>query len=377
MASYELWLTDDQGLRIAQLTTITRLVASRVVNKIGWFSIDMPLSFDPNLIRPDRMVQVWRQPTGGAMSLWQVYFIRKWIFQTRGSEQVVTLEGPDIKDLLRRRIAAAYTGLLVDIEVDVEADLMMQLLVAASEVDGVEPIPDAGTRVWENFSVFTTGVGVGPILSTSLSWEKLLTGSGSGLLPKIANAARGAGTEIFFDVVPNVITGSSISFQFRTTINQPGSNVSDRVVFDQQRGNMRDPRLEYDYSEEENYIYAGGQGEGSARNVQQVYDSDRYNASIWNRCEGFGDARNQNTDDGVREAGRAALEEGRPRIRFSATPVDTAGTRFGIDWDFGDKVRSRYRNVEFNTIIRAVTISVDTNSEESIQARLDFEGPVA
>jgi hypothetical protein len=140
---------------------------------------------------------------------------------------------------------------------------------------------------------------------------------------------------------------------------------------------MREPSLEYDYSKEENYIYAAGQGEGTARNVQQVSDSDRYLLSIWNRCEGFADARNQTADNGVREAGRAALETGRPRIRFAATPVDTAGTRFGIDWDFGYKVRSRYKNVEFDTIIRAVTISLDGNRRETIQARLDFEGLVS
>ncbi len=191
----------------------------------------------------------------------------------------------------------------------------------------------------------------------------------------LANAAREAGTEVFFSIEPNVVTGSSISFQFRTTINQPGQDVTSRVVFDQRRGNMREPSLEYDYSEEENYIYAAGQGEETARNIQQVYDTERYSASIWNRCEGFADARNQTADNGVREAGRAQLEEGRPRIRASATPVDTAGTRFGIDWDFGDKVRWRYKNIEFDTIIRAVTISVE-NKREQIQARLDFEGLV-
>jgi len=171
-----------------------------------------------------------------------------------------------------------------------------------------------------------------------------------------------------------VVTGSSLTLQFQTKINQPGQDVTSFVLFDQARGNMREPSLEYDYSEEENYIYAAGQGEGAARNVQQGYDADRYNASIWNRCEGFADARNQTASNGVIAAGNSALEEGRPRIRFTAQPVDTAGTRFGIDWNFGDKVRSRYKNVEFDTIIRAVTISLDSNRKETIQARLDFEG---
>jgi len=372
--SYELWLTSDTGVRIAQLTTGTTFQASRVTNGIGWFATQMPISFNINNIRLDRMIQLWRQPSGGTMSLWNVYFLRKWIFSTEGSREVVTLEGPDKNDLLRRRIVAAFSGTAQATKTDF-ADDMMKEVVTQSIADGVAPTPTAGTRVWSNLSI-QADASVGPTITKSFPFDKLLAGSGSGVLSVLAKAAREAGTEVFFDIVPNVVTGSSITFQFRTTINQPAQDVTDRVVFDQQRGNMRDPVLEYDYSEEENYIYGAGQGEGTARNIQQVYDTARYGASIWNRCEGFADARNQTSDDGVREAGRAGLEEGRPRIRFTATPVDTAGTRFGIDWNFGDKVKSRYKNVEFDTIIRAVSISVE-NKRETIQARLDFEGLVS
>jgi len=371
--NHELWLTNDTGVRIAQLTTGTTFQASRVVNGIGWFSMQMPISFDINNIQLDRMIQLWRQPSGGTMALWNVYFLRKWIFETQGSREMVTLEGPDINDLLRRRIVAAYAGSAQASKTDF-ADDMMKEVVTQSIANGVAPTPDAGTRVWANLSI-QADASAGPTITKSFPFDKLLSGSGSGVLSVLAQGAREAGTEVFFYVVPNVVTGSSITFQFRTTINQPGQDVTSRVVFNQPQGNIRDPRLEYDYSEEENYIYAAGQGENADRNVKQIYDTDRYNASIWNRCEGFADARNQSADDGVREAGRVQLNEGKPRIRFTATPVDTVGTRFGIDWDFGDKVRSRYKNVEFDTIIRAVTISVE-NKREAIQARLDFEGLV-
>lgn len=370
---HELWLTSDTGVRIAQLTTGVTFQASRVTNGIGWFAMNMPLSFDINNIRLDRMIQLWRQPSGGVMSLWNVYFLRKWKLATEGSREVVTLEGPDVNDLLRRRIVASYSGTAQATKTDF-ADDMMKEVVTESIADGVAPVPTAGTRVWSNLSI-QADASVGPTITRSFPFDKLLAGSGSGVLAVLAKAAREAGTEVFFSIEPDVVTGSSITFQFRTTVNQPGQDVTSRVVFDQARGNMRDPSLEYDYSEEENYVYAAGQGEGADRNIQQVYDTTRYSASIWNRCEGFADARNQTSDDGVREAGRANLEGSRPRIRFTAQPVDTAGTRFGIDWNFGDKVRSRYKNVEFDTIIRAVTLSV-ANKRETVQARLDFEGLV-
>ena len=54
-------------------------------------------------------------------------------------------------------------------------------------------------------------------------------------------------------------------------------------------------------------------------------------------------------------------------------PLDTRGTRFGRDWNFGDKVVARYRGFEFDAIIRAVTISVNGQGEETVQARLEWE----
>lgn len=371
MATYEVWLTSDAGVRLAQLTTFQRLAATRTTGKAGWFSLRTPRSLDMNLIFPDRLVQVWRAPKGGRLGLWRVYFLRKWTFETQGSDEILTLEGPDILDLLRRRIVAAYSGSSQADKTDF-ADDMMKAVVTESISDSFAPTPTAGTRIWANLSI-QPDFGLGPTITKSFSFDKLLSNSGQGVLGALAQASREAGTEVFFDIVPNVVSSNSITFQFQTFIRQPGQDMTSRVVFDQQRGNMKNPKLIYDYSEEENYIYSAGQGEGSARNIQQIYDTARYGTSIWNRCEGFTDARNQTTNDGVREAGRSTLEAGRPKVNFTATPVDTDGTQFGRDWDFGYKVKARYRNVEFDTIIRAVTISVDENGKEQIQAKLEFQ----
>ncbi len=171
-----------------------------------------------------------------------------------------------------------------------------------------------------------------------------------------------------------MVSSTSISFEFRTYTGQPGQDVSDRVVFAQESGNLGNPFLEYDYSTEVNYVYAGGQGEGEARNVQQVYDAARYGASHWNRSEGFADARNATTDAAVTAAGRALLEQGRPVRRFGGDPIDTQGTRFGVHWNYGDKVRAVYCDEEFDAIVRAVVIQVGDDGSEDVQARLEYEG---
>ncbi len=368
--NYEIWLTDDRGLRLAQLDTILGLTASKVDNKVSWFSLRVPSSFNINLIKMDNMIQVWHAPLGGRLRLWQVYFLRKCTFSNSGGKETIILEGPDIKDLLRRRIVAAYTGSPQASKTNF-ADDMMKEVVTQSIADGVAPSPSAGTRVWSNLSV-AGNVSLGPSITKSFAFDKLMTSSGQGVLSVLQKAAREAGTEVWFDIIPNVVSTNSISFIFQTYINQPGQDVSNRVVFNMQWGNLNNPQLVYDFSEEENYIYAAGPGERADRNVQQVYDSVRYNQSIWSRIEGFADARSQTANNQIREAGRAVLEEGKPKINFSATLIDTEGTRFGRDWDYGYRVITQYKNIQFSSIIRAVTISVDSKGEK-IQAKTEYE----
>ena len=361
---YELWLTTDRGVRLSLLDNAVWFSATRVVNGIGTFSMSLPPSFDASLLAPDRMVQVWRAPEGGRLSLWRVYFVRKWRFLTQGSRQVLLLWGRDGNDLLRRRIAAAFTDEAESEKTDF-ADDMMKEIVTEALADGVAPTPDAGTRAWPDLSV-QADLGIGPTLTRSFAWQRL-----DRLMSAIGQAAREAGTEVFFDIVPVVAGSDSISFEFRTYTGQPGADRAG-VVFDQERGNLKEPSLEFDYTNEVNYVYGGGQGQESEREVQQSYDAVRYSISQWNRCEGFVNASSQAEADGVREMARSAVEAGRPRRRFGAIPVDTEGTRFGRDWDHGDRVTARYRGFEFDTIIRVTNVTV-RDEHETVTARLEYE----
>jgi len=297
--------------------------------------------------------------------------LRKWRWEHLGGAEALTLYGPDMNDLLRRRGVAAFSG-TTDSEKTDEADDMMKELVTEALLDTALPIPAAGTRAWANLTV-APDVSLAPIITKGMAFRQLLDQYGSGLLPEIGQAAKEEGTAVFFAVRPNVITSNSINFIFETYINQPGMDVSDRVTFALEHGNLLEPYLEYDYEAEVNYVYAAGQGEDEARNVQQVYDAPRYGASIWNRCEGFADARDQELDNGVIAAGNALLREGKPLIRAGGTAMDTRGTRFGRDWDFGYRVTARYHTVEFDAIVRAVSLELDMSGRESVRARLEYD----
>ena len=383
MADYNLYLTTDTGVRIptsvdgtlATLNTATYFEASRVVTGVGSLYLELPRTFDIDLLKRDRMVQVWRAPRGGRMSLFRPYFIRRWRFSNRNGRDLIEVWGFDPNYLLTARIIANYSG-----ESDVTsfsseyADDIMKTLVTDSQSDALSPASTAGTRDWDNFSV-AGDLSDGPQLTLDRSWKSLLKMSGGGALPYISGASKVAGTEVFFDVAVSDVSTTSISFEFRTYTGQPGSDISsgsNRVLFDIRSGSLREPYLEYDYTDEISYVYAAGQGENDDRNVQQVSDSGRYLASAWNRREAFADARTQELDDAVREAGRAVLDAGQGKERFGGDLVDTEFTRFGLDWKWGDKVAAKYQNREFTPIIRVAVLKVE-NGRETIKARADTD----
>ena len=371
-AEYEIWLTTDKGVRLAPLNDVVWMQASRTANRIGYLSGRWPWTLDDNLIKPDHMVQVWRAPAGGRLKLWRPYLIRRWRFETGSQgDQFVYIGGRDPNELLRRRIVAHYANETNATASAEEADDLMKRIVTDSIADGSNPSVDAGTRVWGDLSI-AGDLTDGPQITKDFAWTKLLTRSGMGILPAIADASREAGTEVWFDVAVNSVSATSITFQFRTFTDQPGQDMTSKARFDEARGNLMQPALEYDHSEEENYIYAGGQGVEDDREIQQVYDADLYNVSQWNRCEAFEYATSQSAANGVREAGRARLREGRPVKRFEGEPVDTEATRFGLHWDFGDKVRARYRNEEFDAIVKNVVLHL-SRGVETISARMEYE----
>jgi len=196
------------------------------------------------------------------------------------------------------------------------------------------------------------------------------------LFDELANHSRQLGTRLYYDFVPVLQSDDTNGFDFRTFTGQPGRDRTydsgSPVIFGREYGNLEMGSLEYDWSEEENYIYAGGQGTEADRNIQEVSDTARVGASPWNRCEGFADARMSETDDAVVAQGRAALEEGRPRKTFDGILLDTPQARYGKDWEFGDLVTATYGGEQFDGVVSFVQVSVDENGQERVEARLDI-----
>lgn len=371
MASHELYLTDDKGHRLTGpngqvvLDDIYGGTFSKVANKVAPCNIQMPIAYY-DLMKLDRMIQYWRQPTGGRLSLFQVYFIRYWRARKRNDSWVLDVIGLDPLDLLRRRRIINYAGSTQTDKTDYADDMMKEIVDEQMVNDASDPAPDWGSRDWPDYSIQPDSSD-GPSITMAMAWKNTLDACQS-----IAEAARSEGTEVFFDVVP-IVTPTGITFEFRTKTGQPGQDVSAKVVFDEELGNLWDPELIFDAREEENYIYAGGMGQEADRNVQQAYDAARINVSQWNRCEGWAYASFQRVDNGVLQSANSRLDAKRPTKILKGRAVDMTGTRFGLHWNWGDRIKARVLGEEFTTIVRAVTIELDDRGRERVDPQLEYE----
>ena len=145
--------------------------------------------------------------------------------------------------------------------------------------------PDYGSRDYARMTV------QGDATQGPMVYKKFMGRSVLLVCQEICKAAREYGTDVFFDIVPIDIEGTGIDVQFRTYEGQRGQDLTNAVLFDQKRGNLQDPYLEYDYLHEENYIFVRGQGVNDLRDDEEIYSVERQNTSPWARCEGFADAR--------------------------------------------------------------------------------------
>jgi hypothetical protein len=364
--AYEIYLDTPTGLRLALVESFTRLSTVRRRNAVGRFALVLPTgTLDDTFIRPDALLEIWRAPHGAPARLWMAGLVRQpELVEVNGADQLV-LSGHDGNGLLDSRIVAYYADTAQAAKTD-QADDMMKAIVRenlGSSAVAARDLTAYGLTV-------AADVGLGPSITKKMAWKTVLDA-----LKAIADTAVTAGTPVYFDLVPQLLSATQIGWLFQTFVNRRGVDrtytVGVPTVFGREWGNLENPRLVYDYSDEVTYAYVGGQGEGSDREVVELGDTARIGQSPWNRREKFIQGSNETSTAALTARAQQALEEGRPRVRFSGSLKDTPQTRFGIDWDFGDTVPVTAFGRQFDADVDAVTITVDENGLEDIDARIE------
>lgn len=367
--TWEFWLTDDTGSRLQFLSGFSSCTMVRVASGIGQFTMRLPASFDTGLLIPenrDYMVQAWRAPEGGRLSLWRVFLLRRWIL-SRGQSSALNVEigGPDINDLMRRRMVVNYVG-TDEANKDGDADDIAKEFVDEQSVnDASDPAPSFGDRQIPDFSV-EGAVSLGTNFRYAGSWLPVID-----VLKDISDGSRANDVEVFWDIV-TLDVGPPIEFRFVTKLEQLGQDRTATAVFDDAHGNLQQPEFRYDASEEINYVYVSGDGSAELMESEQVYDENRINVSRYNRCEGQGYAAYSGEGTVIEDAGLSELRTGEPIEEFTSYISDQDSMRFGVDWNFGDKVTAKFLDRTYETIVRKVVVVLDESGREDVQARLEY-----
>lgn len=369
MSAYELWLANDRGQRI-DLLNPHEFEFSKVLGGFGYASVTLPYDKDLfNATGKDYQIHIYRAPEGGRLQLYDVYLIRnKSATDAHDHSLEMKFQGPSVAELLARRIVAFAADSVQALKTTTAADNMMKEIIRENMTLHAT---DARNLVDFGFIV-EPDTTQGPSITKAFAWKNILT-----TIQQISQSSATEGTPVYFDInvsIPDAVVGTP-TFEFRTYINYPGRDLragtSGGVVFSKQFGNVSFVHYEEDYSGEYNYIYAGGQGSGGSRAVEEVEDSDRINESIFGRRELFVNASAASTTAGIIGLANERLNDKRPRTMLRADLLDTDDTRFQTDWDMGDYVTVRAFGRQFDELIRSVSVRVNRTGHEQLSARFE------
>lgn len=364
MATYEIWLDDDNGIRLKLLDKVESFNATRLVNNKGVLSMILPPDYD-SYIKLDGIVEIWRKGDDGSLKLFNAYFIRKWEYIDKDGIDITVISGYDGVDLLDRRIVAYAAG---SSKASVTAEAAIVLVDVIDDNLYIPTDSDRGFTSYELDRYYPTELTT-PSISMNFAYRNVLN-----LARDICDASRKNGTRLYFNVFPEFFAstlGNKLRWQISIDVDQPGQDRTgtDQVFFGKKWGNLSNARITYDHTNEKTVVYAGGQGLEDDRTVEEREDTDRSASSIYNRIEEFYNVSGQaETQAAVQAAGDARLSELRPSFRFSGILKDTPQARLFVDWNFGDRVVVEYRDRQLNAIITSLTLALSNDGKETINA---------
>jgi hypothetical protein len=332
-------------------------------------TIPLPADFDQSLVRlPHGIVEIWRGKEAGGLRFEQAYFVKKCERTSMNGNRSVTISGPSIQELLGGRIVAYKSG-STQTSMDDYADDMMKEVIR----DNLGGDASAGrdlTAVGGGVTI-QKDLSKGPMVHKSFAWKKVPQ-----VLKEIADTARQQGKRVYYDLVPVVNDNGILAFEFRTYTGQLGadrsSNSNKPLIFSEKSGALVNVKYVEDYTEEANYIYVGGQGEGEAREVIEKDDEIRMGTSIWNRRELFRDARHISTTAQLENDGYEVLNQYKPKFNFSVEIGETESLQYGRDWNFGDLIMVDAFGMQFDTLIDSVKVTVDGEGNEIIKGTVQI-----
>lgn len=374
---YEIhWMTDaGNPLKVWRPDDFTAMKLTYGDMVIGGLVLSMPKGdLSPNDFATDQLLEVYRIVDGrkkleGERS-WR---IRNRSFYERNNEKMVTLTAYDHIYTLDNAIIAYYADSAYASKT-AEADDMMKEMVYENLGAGCKLYSNTATTDTARIMAGLTVAGddtLAPSISKKFAWEKLKPN-----LDEICNDVRQQGYWLGYDMVRT----ARGAVEFRTYYGQRGSDLtgSNRRVLSTEFNNMVNPVLSFDAENERNYAYVTGTGLESDRKIVIASDTDRINDSRWNRREmqvmasylGTG-----TTDAYLTSQGNAALYKYRPKTSLTGEVRENKNFRYGVNFDYGDKMIAQHLGYTFDVHVNKIVIDVSPGGRqfETLQVMINGE----
>lgn len=337
----------------------------------GVLEFDLPGDFDLSMLAIDGLIEVYRSYGGVGLGLEgdTAFFIRHpFISDSKDGTRFIHIKAFSAFELLKRRIVAYYAGTSYAEKTNITWDDMMRRFM--QENYGGEAV-DIFTWAADPTRDLSPWLEIEPYYAWGASYNKAAAWQNiSDCLLEIAEAVRKSGQYCSFDVVRT----SPAHFEFRVYLGPRGvdhsADSATPVIVSQERKNLLNPSLDFDWEEERNYIYGTGQGVEDERIIKTAQDDTRIGISPFNRREYNQDARQAKLEDSVQAEANSALEEFRPKRIFAGSISQTPGCIYGVHWKWGDIVTAEYKGLSIDCHVDAVVVSIDSNGTEVVTGTL-------
>jgi hypothetical protein len=313
MVKYKLYVRDQNFNRVAEIDDYSKLEIVLNFNMIGTWQLELPSNSNAayELIKPQAGIIVLRN--GQTLFSGPTKIVnRKW----NKSGDKITVSGFDDNIFLQRSLAypvtsgPPYTAQAYDVRTG-KAETIMKAYLNANI--------GSGAQSNRKINITTdTDLGLGLTVTGRARFQTLMELFGGLAL---------AGGDMGFKVVQ-----SNNALLFTTYI---PSDKTSTVIFSPLLGNLID--FEYTLTApDENYVIAGGTGEGTARIFAEQGDSD--SISVYGRMEHFIDSRDVSSTSELLQSVQNELVQMAEQTALSITPIETNAIQFGRDYNLGDKV---------------------------------------
>lgn len=356
---YEIQILDALSNQLDHVVDWISLDYVRAVNAVGTLKLVLDGDYNTDLLKLDGRILVWRNVDGRSYidtdTAWLIREVDD-ILDDKGAK-VIEVTAFSANELLTRRVIAYDAG-TAQASASSEAvdDLMKRVVIQNLGACAAGTQRDISTYL--SVAACTTQ---GPSTNGDFARDNVFK-----LFQDFCKDAYEGGSAVYFDVV----TPDYDSLEFRTYRDYRGIDHTfpdgiTPVVLSPERGNLKDIVRSYDYTKEITYVYAGGQGLKTGREVQTASSSERLNQSPFNRRESFANATSSSEAGVVQDAADAALRAGRPVRSFSGDIESEApGVKYGVHWAWGDKVTAQYKDVSVDCTVDAIKVSVDKGKEQ-------------